>query len=330
MAEFKYSRDAKTTSFLPSNTRAAFASSRIRFLQVQPFAVEDFQVPVSVSVPSVGSRGATGMARRFALAAVLLLVILTRLTHAADTSGGSMIVFIDDVSSPLELKKQGIEPHDPEALAHAFDAIAAKNIPVTLVYLPIRQVAAQAVPVVIEIPVLKDEPPVPPERGLKLPDLQKAYKIYREAKAAYDERLALIESQREEARQKFITKSLDALAAAEGEITGLRRNHATYRASDVVGTIQNAIATAKTIRSSGVVLVLNTDLIDEPGHRRSRTAPFNDEELPPALIRALLFVNTSFKPDAGSLISKTTIPKQHAQSLKGASELVANLLPGIK
>jgi len=255
----------------------------------------------------------------------------SQLAIPADTMGPKpCVVFIDDISSPAELKQHGIEPFDPEGLAYAFDAISAKNTACNLIYVPVRQEASRAVPVIIEVPVNREVPPSLPEKGLKLPDLQKAWLVYRQEKTAYDEREQAFETCREQARQQFIRKSLDALAAAEAEITALRRVRGGYRASDIEGAILGAIATARTLRSSSVILVLNTDLVDEPGHRRTRKTPFTEDELPPSLTRGMVLINSSYRPDASVLISKTSIPKHHAQSSKAGSDWVATLLPGIK
>jgi hypothetical protein len=264
-----------------------------------------------------------------ALALTGLLSTLNPSAVAADATAKPGVVFIDDVSSS-QLKQHGIEAFDPEGLARAFDTLAGNKAGCTILYVPVRQQAFRAIPVIVYIPQNMEEPPAPPERGLKLPDLQKAWLAFRQAKASYDERLQAVEAQREEVRQRFILKSLDALANAEAEVLSLRRGRGNYRASDIEGTILSAIATAKTLRCSSLVVVLNTDLDDAPTHRRARKTPFTEEELPPDLVRALVLVNTSFKPDASALISKTTIAKHHAVSLKGATDLVATLLADIK
>jgi hypothetical protein len=264
----------------------------------------------------------------------LVLVSLSGLSQVAtpaETVGSKpCVIFIDDISSPAELKQHGIEPYDPDGLAYAFDAISGQNTACTLIYSPVRQEASRAIPVIIDVPENREVPPALPEKGLKLPDLQKAWLTYRRDKTAYDERQQAIETRRDQARQQFIVKSLDALASAEAELTALRRARSSYRASDIEGAILGAVATARTLRSSSVVLVLNTDLVDEPGHRRPRKAPFNEDELPLSLVRGMILVNTSYRPDSSVLISKTAIPKHHAQSLKAAADRVASLLPGIK
>lgn len=301
-------------------------------VSVTEFSGNDFSVPIKTALAQARANK-FGRAALVTLAFLILRILVSEPVVAADPQSQAAppaIIFIDDVSSPTELKQHGIEPFDPEGLAYAFDAVAVKNVPCTLIYVPIRQQASRVVPVVIEVPANKEEPPPVPERGLKLPDLQKSWLAYRQAKLTYDERLQFFEAQREEARQKFIIRSLDALAAAETEISALRRSRGSYRASDIEGAILNSLATARTIRSSSVILVLNSDLIDEPGHRRSRTAPLTEEELPPTLVRGLILVNSSFKPDGAPLISKTSIPKHHTQSLKTAADLVANLVPGVK
>ena len=125
-------------------------------------------------------------------------------------------------------------------------------------------------------------------------------------------------------------RRISRLSGAEAEVAALRRSHGSYQASDMEGAILSTISTARTLRCSSVIMVLNTDLLDEPTHRRARKTPFTEEELSPSLVRGLVLVNTSFRPDSAPLISKTPIPKHHALSLKAASDLVANLLPGIK
>lgn len=277
----------------------------------------------------------------FAAARAILLALIAGLLFgawiasplaacAAESRPKPCVIFIDDVSSPSQLNQHGIAPFDPEHLAYAFDALGAKNTPCMLLYLVVRQDASRAIPVIMDVPVNQEDPPAPPEKGMKLPDLQKAWVAYRQAKAAYDERNQEFEGRREEARQQFIMKGLDALANAEAEASALRRSHSGYRAGDIEGTILSAISTAKTLRSSSILLVLNTDLVDSPSHRRARKSAFTEEELPPDLVHGLVLVNTSFRPDSSPLISKTTIPKHHAPSLKAVSDLVANLLPNIK
>jgi hypothetical protein len=262
---------------------------------------------------------------------LLLVLALHAPTACAQSSGAKpCIVFIDDVSKPDELKRNGIEPFDPNGLAHAFDEIAAKNVPCTILYVAVRSEAARSIPVITEIPENQELPPSPPESGLKLPDLQNAWLAYRKAKTAYDEHRQAYESRLEEARQQFIIKNLDALAGAETELTNLRRGWTSRHASDVEGTILGAVSTAKTLRASSVLLVLNTDLRDDPGYRHARATAFTDSELPPDLVRGLVIVNTSFRPDSSPLIAETSIAKHHALSLKAAVDLVANLLPSIK
>lgn len=239
------------------------------------------------------------------------------------------IAIIDDVSNPTELKRHGIVPATPEVLTYFYNTFAANNISCTLEYLPIRQQAARAIPVVVEVPVFKEEPPPPPERGLKLPQLQITWKVYRDKKAAYDERLAAFQSTRDENRDQFVQKCLDALIAAEDEVIALQKKGA-YAASDVEGTLLSAVSIMKTLRTSAGVLVLNTDLNDQVTHRRPRMSPFRDDELPPDIIRAIVLCNSSYRPDASPLLSKTPIGKYHAQTLKTAVDLVASLLSAVK
>jgi hypothetical protein len=249
---------------------------------------------------------------------------------ASKHSAKPCIVFVDDVSNPVELKQHGIEAADPETLAQIFDSISAKSIAATLIYMPVRQQASLGVPVVIDVPAFNEDPPTPPERGLPLPDLQKAWVAFRKAKQSYEERLHRFETMRSDAKDKFVAKALDALTAAEVEISALRRTRQGYRASDIEGTILAAVATVTTMRPAGTLFVLNTDMMDEPSHRRPRTTPFSEQELPPNLIRGLVLVNTSYKPDRAPIISKTIIAKHHVQSMRAAAELGANLLVALK
>lgn len=268
-------------------------------------------------------------------AAVVLIAATTvvpqhQLIATDNTPAKPCVVIIDDVSSPSELKQHGIEPADPDTLMHIFDVIAGKNIACALIYMPVREQASRGIPVVIEMAAFNEEPPPVPDRGLPLRDLHIAWVGYRKAKLAYDDQLQQFETAREETRAKFVRKALDALASAEAEVSALRRRHGKYRASDIEGTLLSAVATAKTMQAAGVLLVLNSDLVDDPGHRRSRSTPLTEDELPPALIRGLVLVNTSYKPDGAPLLARTPIAKHHAQSLKAAAELVANLLSSIK
>lgn len=254
------------------------------------------------------------------IVSVIALVLATSVSLPA-VQPEQCVVIVDDVSGPAELAQHGIAPASPDSLGLLFDAIANSRQAVTLSYIVVREKGDRNVPVCVTITPFTKGAPQRPDRNLPMADLETATVAYRRLVLEYETAEGQYRERAIQDRDRFVRAAMDAQAAADAERDTLKSAR-SYAASDIEGAVLGAV---NVIRASGApkgILLLNSDLADAVRWRKHREKPFTADELPQQLVRSVLFINSSFRPDASPLFKDAKCERLHAGNLATAAELV--------
>lgn len=251
------------------------------------------------------------------------ITLLILLSVAIAPASEVHCVLVDDFTGPELLRDHGIARATPDDLASIIKPLAGKSL-VTLHYLAIAESADSQTAVEVQLPEFTIAPPLAPENAstLDLRALTEASERYFADKATYDKALAAwLDSagrDTEAFRRHVLVEQMRTESVFHGKIPSLGEN---YRRSDFGGVILRASALLSEM--SGIkILILNTDCLDAPLGKPSRTSAFTAAELPADIV--LIFVNTSGRPQESPLFAKLENTVVAAESLPAAARLVAD------
>ncbi len=256
---------------------------------------------------------------------VLVVLVLFAAVCLRGAAPAHCIIFVDDVSGPAELAQHGIAPASPDTLGALFDVAAAARQTVMVSYLSVREKADRNVPVCVTVLPFTATSPQRPDRNLPMAELEVASAAYRRQLLDYENSERQYRQRLAEDREKFIRGAMDAQAAADAERDTLRSAR-SYAASDIEGAVLGSVNVVRASGASKGIVLFNSDLVDAVRWRKNRDKPFTSDELPAGLIKSVVFINTSLRPDASPLMKDVKSERLHAGNISNAVELLRGQL----
>ena len=251
--------------------------------------------------------------------AILTLLITLALGFAPAAEIHSVI--IDDFTGPELTANHGIVRTTPEDATALIKAFVGHDF--SLGYTAIAESADAQPTVEIKLTAFAIQPPRPVENAstLDLRTLTEASEAYFAEKGKFEEArgvwLASARTEAEAFKRNVIIEQMRTGAVFDRNVTSLGEK---YRRSDCAIALVTA-ARRLSERDGIKLLILNTDCIDSPYGKPSRTIPFTAEEIPTDIV--LVFVNTSHRPENSPLFSGLKNIVFTAESLQAAATLIA-------
>lgn len=251
-----------------------------------------------------------------------ILGALNAMSEAGSPPPSSAVFFLDDFTGIDP--QHGIERAEPGGLTALCRALIGSNL--SFFYSAIGEEARSQPIESTQISSFSLSPPQKPStEGLTLPQLKRISKAYFEKKDHYNRELAAWWRKTFPKIQEFTQKAIAAQMATEERFDLEMVARGDFRRSAVADAVLVANKTLRESNATFKVLILNTDAVDSPNGKRSRTAPFTVKELDPTVY--LVFVNRSekHKPQESSLFKGISNPISHADSVDHAASVIARL-----
>lgn len=270
----------------------------------------------------------TGSLFKCILLSTATYLVLAATSHAEQTkpTETATIFLLDDQTGEELATKHGIRPLEVDDLGILVNAVITGKTPVHVFHLAVDEDSSDnAVARLNFSPYAGGQPPIAPSPGLPLSQLAKEMQAYRKARGEWQQGILSYRKDLVSEIERFIKGVTTTQLEVAGRFDRMlaARNGKDFNRSDILGAI---VAANRMLGTSGGkrFLVLNTDADDMPANRKPRTTVLQPRELDPSI--ELVFVNTSGIPDQSPLFRGLSSPRQHADSMRIAMEMIASKL----